>query len=242
MASKEGYMKFLKKKMAEGGFPAVKVGDQTGPSDAQIASAAGLAIDQKGKQAPRRPLPGYAEGGQAKWGEIGGDPGYGQPYNRHNSSGEPHTNEYFEDEHPMSYMSEGGMMYEYNHGEPLPDPDHHEQDPKAGPNPSYSNQHGEPDPDMDHMMEEMPDIAPQPMAKDQIHPGMYAEGGMAYEHQGRVGEEENKEMHPDLEHGDAMDHEMANFAEGGKMMRKKSSPGGMAGKHVFAHALRKGMK
>lgn len=220
MASRQGYQRFLRKKMAEGGFPTITVGG--GPSDAQIASAAGLGIDSKGKEDKRnRPLPGYASGGEVetknKWGEIGGDPGYGQPYNRHNSHGEPHTNQYMEDEHPMSYMADGGMVSHYNDGENNPDPDHHETDPDAGDLPSYSNQHGEPDPDLDHMEQEDPDLEPHPMAHDQIHPGMYADGGMVYQHQGRYGEMDSAQMHPDMSSDKAMSKQAPGFAAGGKL-------------------------
>jgi hypothetical protein len=216
MASKMGYMRFLKKKMADGGFPVMTVQGQ-GKGGGDIATTAGLDYD-KTKPKPK-PTQNYANGGKASpndsWGEIGGDPGYGQPYHRHNSSGEPHTNGYFEDEHPIEYMAEGGMAYSNQPGEPHPDLDHHEQDPNSGSNPSYSNQMGEPYPDVDHMEQEDPDLMPHSMATDQIHPGMYAEGGMAYHHQGHEGEMEDDQEHPEMDHEDAMDHEMANFASGG---------------------------
>lgn len=218
MASKAGYQRFLRQKMAGGGFPIIKV-EGEGKGGGDIATAAGLDYDKSKKKTKPQ---GYAQGG-----EIGGDPGYGQPYNRHNSSGEPHTNQYMEDEHPMSYMAEGGMAYHNQPGEPDPDPDHHEQDPDAGPLPSYSNQMGEPYPDVDHQEQMDPDIAPHPMAKDQIHPGMYAEGGMAYEHQHHLGEEEDDQEEPDLSHREAMSRRAPMMAKGGLV------------KHAFAHALRK---
>lgn len=260
MASKAGFMRFLKKKMADGGmaggedvperaaqagrsaFPSPKPKPQASPSASPSPSR-----DPDYEAYQKKQLATMADGGEVKtadkWGEIGGDPGYGQPYNRHNSHGEPHTNQYMEDEHPMSYMADGGMAYHDQPGEPYPDPDHHEQDPDAGPNPSYSNQMGEPDPDMDHMEQPDPDMMPHPMAHDQIHPGMYAKGGMAYEHQHRMGEEEDDQEFPDMSDKDAMSKHAPGFSGGGRVRPSvgkfgNMSKGGMA-KHAFAHALMK---
>lgn len=238
MASKMGYMRFLRKKMAEGG-------------------------------------------------EVGGDPGYGQSYNRKNSHGEPHTNQYFEDEHPMSYMADGGdveakdkkpappqdlgsqisanmkkavhninsqgqpmadggMVSHYNSDSNHPDPDHDEQTLSVSPGMDWDEQMGEPYPVNAHDNEESPDLSYGDAMDEEM--ANFAEGGMAYHKNSGFGEKEDGQMSPDMSDSDAMSHEMAGLGRQAlhKMhrtpMKKKiahHSHGGMA---HFAHALKKGMK
>ena len=173
------------------------------------------AQDEQGEQ----DMPSYAHGGYTDGvNEDSDEDDQWGNYSPNVSSGEPHTNEYLEAEHPMEYMAKGGIV---GVGENFPGPMSEEQE----------------DPDMD------PDLYAGMEEEDGImgHLDNMETNDIPYQ----VMQDKNPQVMPNLAQGgkvpmmDKMNAMMSKAKmRGMKPSMKKMSAGG-AVHHAFAHAIKK---